>query len=214
MICLAIAACAALAAETEASECSSNGFIVWGQSQCPCDCDRNGSVDVAELITGARVALGRSARRACDAADRNDNGRVTVDEVVSAVRVALTGCTMPPPVLDERIGVRVARISGDDASVRLTLRTERSYPCLGYRIGTALHITDGSIVAVLGCAFLPSICLTALGPAQFETELDLAAGTHVLELRAESDTDRYRVEVSPSDVRLEVIEASFSSVLE
>ena len=212
---LGLAIAARAWAETEAaSECTITGLIGWEQSYCSCDCDRNGTVQVTEVIRGARIALGRSARQACHAADRNDDGRVTVDEIVGAIRVALTGCTLPEPVLDQRIELRVARINGDGASVRLTLNTEDDYPCLDYRIGTELRVSDGSIVAVLGCVFPPAICLTALGPAGFTTDLDLSVGTHVLELRARTDTDRYRVEVSASDVRLEVIEASFSSVRE
>lgn len=60
---------------------------------CPSDCDRNGTVDIAELVRSVSIALGEIDLSACDAADLDGDGQVTIDEVVQAVQVALSGCS-------------------------------------------------------------------------------------------------------------------------
>lgn len=58
---------------------------------CAGDCDGGGTVDVAELLTGLRIALGAARGDACAALDAGD-GQITVDDLVRAVRSALQGC--------------------------------------------------------------------------------------------------------------------------
>jgi Ca2+-binding EF-hand superfamily protein len=65
-----------------------------GDSHCPGDCDADGTVSIAELIRGVRIALG-STDEACAAVDLDANGTVTVSELVRAVRAALDGCDQP-----------------------------------------------------------------------------------------------------------------------
>lgn len=65
----------------------------------PCfgDCDQNGRVSVAELVTGVDIALRKQAVVNCAAFDANRDQRVTVDELAKAVRAALGGCAGAVP---------------------------------------------------------------------------------------------------------------------
>jgi hypothetical protein len=54
------------------------------------DCDRNGTVVIAELIRGVGIALGLTPVTECTPFDRVRDGRVTVDELVRGVRNALS----------------------------------------------------------------------------------------------------------------------------
>jgi hypothetical protein len=59
---------------------------------CAGDCNRDGRVQVNELITAVAIALDREPMDGCPALDRNGDGRVTVAELVGAVDRALGGC--------------------------------------------------------------------------------------------------------------------------
>lgn len=59
---------------------------------CPGDCDHNGVVTVAELVTGINIALGSQPLSDCPAFDCNGTSSVTVDCVVTAIDAALDGC--------------------------------------------------------------------------------------------------------------------------
>jgi hypothetical protein len=59
---------------------------------CPGDCNGDGRVTIAELLTTVNVALGTSALAACLHADRDHDSSVSVDELISAVNTALYGC--------------------------------------------------------------------------------------------------------------------------
>ena len=59
---------------------------------CPGDCDGDGVVAVAELVTAVGVALGGAPLEACAPGDRDADARITVDELLGAVGGALRGC--------------------------------------------------------------------------------------------------------------------------
>jgi hypothetical protein len=59
---------------------------------CPGDCNGDGRVTIAELLTAVNVALGTTAVAACLHADRDHDSSVSVDELISAVNTALHGC--------------------------------------------------------------------------------------------------------------------------
>ncbi len=65
----------------------------------PCfgDCDKDGRVEIDELVSGVEMALGRLA--ATDCFDLNNDGHVMVDELISAIGAAVYGCVSgtPPP---------------------------------------------------------------------------------------------------------------------
>lgn len=63
---------------------------------CAGDCDRDGRVNVPELVSAVRVLLGLAAPEACPDADPDRNGVVTIEEVVGAVAAATEGCAGPP----------------------------------------------------------------------------------------------------------------------
>jgi ELWxxDGT repeat protein/cysteine-rich repeat protein len=60
---------------------------------CPGDCDRNGAVNISELVTIVALALTSGPPSSCQlAADANGDGRIGVDEIIRAVKRALRGC--------------------------------------------------------------------------------------------------------------------------
>lgn len=66
-------------------------------AQCAGDCNRDGEVQVDELVRAVRILLGEDPLLACAAADADGNSAVTVDEVVRGVLALLEGC--PGPVV-------------------------------------------------------------------------------------------------------------------
>jgi putative iron-regulated protein len=63
-------------------------------AQCAGDCDGNGEVSIAELITGVNMALGMAGE--CSALDADDSGEIEINELVMAVASALNGCDIEP----------------------------------------------------------------------------------------------------------------------
>jgi len=179
---------------------------------CVGDCNRDGVVQVSEVVGGVRILEGEKSMRECRALDLDENNLATVGELVRAVDAALDGCALPSPLFDQRLRLRLAPGPDTGDPLLLVLQTEDIYPCLNYRLAAALRVEDDTIVVVLGCVFPPPICLDALGPAGFNGDIDLAPGAYVLELRAQGATDRYRVDVSSDAVRVEPIDATFSSL--
>ena len=64
------------------------------------DCDGDGSVTIAELVTLVAIALGHSPVTACAAGDTNGDGSISISELIAAVANALCGgpCPTPPSV--------------------------------------------------------------------------------------------------------------------
>jgi len=70
---------------------------------CVGDCNRDGTVDVTELLKGVNIALGNESIETCGAFDATEDTHVTVDELVVAVQYALNGCaSLPLEVIDSR----------------------------------------------------------------------------------------------------------------
>ncbi len=65
-----------------------------GEQPCPCDCNGNEAVEISELVTAVRIALGLEPPSACPGIidDRCLACRVGVDNLVGCVRLALDGC--------------------------------------------------------------------------------------------------------------------------
>ncbi len=59
---------------------------------CAGDCDNDGAVSIAELITGVNMALGVQPVEGCQAFDLDGSSAVAVNELVAAVNAALAGC--------------------------------------------------------------------------------------------------------------------------
>ena len=63
---------------------------------CAGDCDGDGTVGIAEVITGVSIILGELPLSRCPALDGDGDGEVRIDELVAAVNAALTGCPATP----------------------------------------------------------------------------------------------------------------------
>ncbi|MDX2168020.1 MAG: hypothetical protein SF182_13180 [Deltaproteobacteria bacterium] len=59
---------------------------------CAGDCDGDGTVTVAELVTGVGLALAAAAPSPCAALDADGDGAVLIHELLRAVAAALSGC--------------------------------------------------------------------------------------------------------------------------
>jgi hypothetical protein len=59
---------------------------------CAGDCNGDGRVAVAELISAVNVALERAPVSSCAAADANRDGVVRINELIGATNRALRGC--------------------------------------------------------------------------------------------------------------------------
>jgi len=64
---------------------------------CLGDCNDNGSVTVAELISAVNISLGRQPMAVCLNADANSDDRVSISELVTAVINNLSGCSTDLP---------------------------------------------------------------------------------------------------------------------
>jgi ELWxxDGT repeat protein len=60
---------------------------------CRGDCNEDGTVTVAEIVTGVDVALDRIPVVGCSSLDVNEDRRVSIDELVAAVHRAMAGCS-------------------------------------------------------------------------------------------------------------------------
>lgn len=64
---------------------------------CTGDCNGDGQVTVADLITAVNVLLGSAPLSTCTAIDRDGDRQVTVSELVQAVGASLEGCVTDTP---------------------------------------------------------------------------------------------------------------------
>jgi hypothetical protein len=79
----ALAAVAVLLATTTAAR---------AQAPCVGDCDNDGTVSIAELLTGVNIALDRQQLDRCRGFDTDDSGALQINELVGGVRSAVDGC--------------------------------------------------------------------------------------------------------------------------
>jgi hypothetical protein len=91
------------------------------RAQCVGDCDGNGTVAVAEIVSGVAIALGRSSISTCAAMDADGDLRVSISELTSAVDFALFGCppaptptATPPSCGDPLVAARFGDCVGSD----------------------------------------------------------------------------------------------------
>jgi hypothetical protein len=90
LACTALAAAQpALAGATRAHGAPAGIVIV---PVCDGDCDGDGRVSIAELVTGVNIAQGQLAAGACPAFDADGDGAVAIAELIAAVRGALADC--------------------------------------------------------------------------------------------------------------------------
>lgn len=84
-----------------AADDAASGNELWAAARqalagaCAGDCDEDARVDIAELLAGVNLALGRGGEIICAAGDPDLDGRITVAELLSAIGTALHGCPQP-----------------------------------------------------------------------------------------------------------------------
>ena len=61
-----------------------------------------------------------------------------------------------------------------------------------------------------GRVLKPDVCLTASGPARYQTALPIAPGTYDLDFAQGAAVDRYRLTVTTNTVSIATIESSFT----
>jgi hypothetical protein len=59
---------------------------------CVGDCNGNGQINIAELVTGVGIALGEAELDTCALLDRDESARVEIGELIATVAAALHGC--------------------------------------------------------------------------------------------------------------------------
>jgi DNA-binding beta-propeller fold protein YncE len=129
-----------------------------GIAECGGDCDADGSVSVAELVTGVRIALEQSPVDTCRSFDRDNDTRVTVAELTSAIKSALGKCL---PALSYRLYVSHERGVSLVDTTRLEIADELD---IGDSGGLAFAKTTGRLyVGSHDATRLPEISV-------FETE--------------------------------------------
>ena len=72
--------------------------IEFAPAPCTGDCNGDGQVTIAELITLVNLALGTPGTVPCPAGDVNGDEAITVNEIVAGVTRALEGCAAPPRI--------------------------------------------------------------------------------------------------------------------
>ena len=65
---------------------------VQAQGTCAGDCNADGQVDVADILTLTNIALGDTSVSDCPSGDVNRDNQISIDELLAAVDVALQGC--------------------------------------------------------------------------------------------------------------------------
>ncbi len=70
------------------------------QVSCTCDCNDDGQVAIAELVTAVNISLEQADLSSCPAADADEDGSVAINELVQGVNAAFDGCgsITPSPV--------------------------------------------------------------------------------------------------------------------
>jgi len=87
-------------------------------------------------------------------------------------------------------------------TIQLRLETEAHEPCANYSLETRISRPGGSLVVDVRGVHRPDVCLTAVGPATFQTDLDLANGAYDLRFQVDGATETYGLVVT--DTSLEI----------
>lgn len=84
----------------------------------------------------------------------------------------------------------------------LSIETEKIYPCSNWSIVSQAWVEGDKIGVDIMGIYIPSICLTALGPATFKTVLDIPEGEYSLYFSYSGITDRYGLSITDSLIRV------------
>jgi len=107
--------------------------------------------------------------------------------------------------------VHYAPVSAGSHQVLLVVSDQQSYPCTNYQLESGTSVLGQTInVSISGRVLKPDVCLTATGPAQYQTALPVGPGTYDLDFERGDALDRYRLIVTASAVSVTTIESSFT----
>lgn len=70
-------------------------FAMERSADCSGDCNGDGTVTIAELVSLVEIGMGRSSIASCAAGDVDRDGVVDISDLVAAVARTLHGCTQP-----------------------------------------------------------------------------------------------------------------------
>jgi len=96
--------------------------------------------------------------------------------------------------------------------ILLSMRTEKIYPCCNYSIITRVLNLGKEISVVVSGVYIANVCLTALGPARYETFLDLPKGEYSLKFSYWGVIDLYKVIISNSSIEIVGKDSNFTRV--
>src|SRR5262245_30895555 len=86
---------------------------------CTGDCDHDGQVSIAELMTGVGLVIDPASTGTCPAFDADRSGAVLVYEVIAAVRNALDSCPPPPYPRDDQLRLNQIQVLGTHNSYHI-----------------------------------------------------------------------------------------------
>ena len=119
--------------------------------------------------------------------------------------------TFPDYGLHLTFVVHYAPVSAGSHQVLLIVSDQQTYPCTNYQLESGTSVVGQNIqVSMSGRVLKPDVCLTATGPAQYQTALPLAPGTYDLDFARGGSVDRYRLTLTTSAVSITTIESSFT----
>ena len=94
--------------------------------------------------------------------------------------------------------------------IKISIITEKTYPCANYDIRTKVSKHGNKITIGLLYITVPEICLTMLGPANTELFFNLTEGKYSLNFYANEVTDKYELSVSDTTLKITEIESRFT----
>ncbi|PYO93071.1 MAG: hypothetical protein DMD62_11225 [Gemmatimonadetes bacterium] len=107
--------------------------------------------------------------------------------------------------------VHYAPVPSGAHQVVLLVSDQQSYPCMNYQLDGGMNVAGQTIrVTMSGSVIKPDVCMTATGPAQYQTALPVAPGTYDLDFERGASLDRYRLTVTTSAISITTVESSFT----
>ena len=131
---------------------------------CVGDCDGDGTVSIAELITGVNMALGNAPVDDCPAFDALADRQVTINELIEGVANASRGCPGPEEFVAQASDfqcltdwdkVRHFRITNRLGHLDEALAVAHGEQSVPYPIGTIIQLVPAEAMVKRGSSFRP-----------------------------------------------------------
>lgn len=117
---------------------------VQAQATCAGDCNGNGQVDIADIVTLTNIALENATVSQCPSGDVNHDNQITVNELIAAVDTALRGCVGGPST------VSGGAIKGPVAGANVVAFAIDADGAKGVQIGSATTDDSGNFQMQVG----------------------------------------------------------------